>query len=177
MELKETIKSRIEKIRYQFPSEQALLIPLLHLIQEEHGWVSLESMKAAANYLNLPLSKVREVMSFYTMFKSEPTGKVHLQVCTNLSCWLNGSEKIINCLEKKLGIKCGQTTSDGRFTLSHVECLASCGTAPVMQVNDDYFEALDVPELESILDDWDEEMKKGNFRIGKTSRGENIRAN
>ncbi len=177
MELKESIKTQIEKIRHQFPTEQALLIPLLHEIQEEYGWVSMDSMRAAANYLKLPLAKVREVMSFYTMFKHEPTGKVHLQVCTNLSCWLNGSEKIMNCLEKRLGIKCGETTSDGRYTLSHVECLASCGSAPAMQVNDDYFEDLDVPEVESMVDDWDEQMKNGNFRIGKSARGEASHAN
>jgi NADH-quinone oxidoreductase subunit E len=170
MELKDSIKSQIEKIRHQFPTEQALLIPLLHAIQEEHGWVSMDAMRAAAQYLHLPLSKVREVMTFYTMFKPEPTGKVNLQVCTNLSCWLSGSEKLMNCLEKRLGIKCGETTSDGRFTLSHVECLASCGTAPVVQVNDDYFEDLDVPEIESMMDDWEAEMKSGNFRIGKSSR-------
>ena len=172
MELKENIKAQIEKIRHQFPTEQALLIPLLHAVQEEHGWVSLDAMRACGEYLHLPLAKVREVMSFYTMFKHEPTGKVHLQVCTNLSCSLSGSEKLMSCLEKKLGIKCGETTPDGRYTLSHAECLAACGTAPVMQANDDYFEELDVPELETMIDDWDEEMKKGNFRIGKSARME-----
>lgn len=172
MELKENIKAQIEKIRHQFPTEQALLIPLLHAIQEDQGWVSLDAQRAAADYLHLPLAKVREVMSFYTMFKHEPTGKIHVQVCTNLSCWLNGSEKLMGCLERKLGIKCGETTSDGKYTLSEVECLASCGTAPVIQANDDYFEDLDVSELETMIDDWEEQMKKGNFQIGKSARME-----
>lgn len=172
MELKENIKAQIEKIRHQFPTEQALLIPLLHAIQEDQGWVSLDAMRAAADYLHLPLAKVREVMSFYTMFKHEPTGKVHVQVCTNLSCWLNGSEKLMGCLERKLGIKCGETTPDGRYTLSEVECLASCGTAPVIQANDDYFEDLDVSELETMVEDWNEQMKKGNFQIGKSAQSE-----
>ncbi len=176
MELKENIKAQIEKIRHQFRTEQALLIPLLHAIQEDQGWVSMEAMRAAGEYLNLPLAKVREVMSFYTMFNKEPVGKVHLQVCTNLSCWLNGSDKLMGCLERKLGIKNGETTPDGKYTLTEVECLAACGTAPVIQANDDYFEDLDVPELETMIDDWNEEMKKGNFQIGKTARSEGAHA-
>lgn len=176
MELKENIKAQIEKIRHQFPTEQALLIPLLHAIQEDQGWVSMDAMRAAGEYLHLPLAKVREVMSFYTMFNHEPTGKVHLQVCTNLSCWLNGSDKLMSCLERKLGIKNGETTPDGKYTLTEVECLASCGTAPAIQANDDYFEDLDVPELETMIDDWNEEMKKGNFQIGKTARSEGAHA-
>ena len=172
MELKETIKTQIEKIRNQFPTEQALLIPLLHAIQEEYGWVSMESQRAAADFLHLPLSKVREVMSFYTMFKHQPTGKVHVQVCTNLSCSLRGSKDLMNCLEKRFDIKCGETTSDGRYTLSHVECLAACGTAPAIQVNDDYFEELDVSELETMIDDWEAQMKRGDFKIGKSARME-----
>jgi NADH-quinone oxidoreductase E subunit len=170
MELKENIKAQIEKIRHQFPTEQALLIPLLHAIQEDQGWVSLDAQRAAAEYLHLPLAKVREVMSFYTMFKHEPTGKVHVQVCTNLSCWLNGSEKLMGCLERRLGIKCGETTPDGKYTLSEVECLASCGTAPVIQANDDYFEDLDVSKLETMIDDWEGQMKNGNFKVGKSAR-------
>jgi NADH dehydrogenase (ubiquinone) flavoprotein 2 len=167
--LSERIKNTINGIRHQFPTEQALLLPLLHEIQEEHGWVSIDSMKAAGEFLNLPLSKVREVASFYTMYKLEPCGKVDVQICTNISCWLNGSDKLVSCAEKKLGIKTGETTKDGKFTLSQVECLASCGTAPVVQMNQDYFENISAEELSKLLDDASRDLDQGKV-VGKSTQ-------
>lgn len=167
--LSERIKNTINGIRHQFPTEQALLLPLLHEIQEEHGWVSIDSMKAAGEFLNLPLSKVREVASFYTMYKLEPCGKVDVQICTNISCWLNGSDKLVSCAEKKLGIKTGETTKDGKFTLSQVECLASCGTAPVVQMNQDYFENISTEEFSKLLDDASQELDQGKV-VGKSTQ-------
>jgi NADH-quinone oxidoreductase E subunit len=167
--LSERIKNTINGIRHQFPTEQALLLPLLHEIQEEHGWVSIDSMKAAGEFLNLPLSKVREVASFYTMYKLEPCGKVDVQICTNISCWLNGSDKLVSCAEKKLGIKTGETTKDGKFTLSQVECLASCGTAPVVQMNQDYFENISTEEFSNLLDDASRELDQGKV-VGKSTQ-------
>jgi NADH dehydrogenase (ubiquinone) flavoprotein 2 len=168
MALSERIKSTINGIRDQFPTEQALLLPLLHEIQEEYGWVSMESMKAAGEFLNLPLSKVREVTSFYTMYKLEPSGKVDVQICTNISCWLNGSDKLVSCAEKKLGIKSGETTKDGKFTLSQVECLASCGTAPVVQMNQDYYESISSDELINLLDQANKDLDQGKV-VGKST--------
>lgn len=170
MALSETIKSRVEAIRHQFPTEQALTLPILHFIQEERGWVSVESMKEAASYLHLPLSKVLEVATFYTMYNKEPVGKVNLQLCVNISCWLNGSEKLLACMEKRLGIGCGETTKDGNYTIMEAECLAACGTAPVLQVNEDYYESLDVPKLEKLLDQIDADLAKGKKAIGCTTR-------
>ena len=167
--LSERIKNTINGIRHQFPTEQALLLPLLHEIQEEQGWISIESMKAAGEFLNLPLSKVREVASFYTMYKLEPCGKVDVQICTNISCWLNGSDKLVSCAEKKLGIKTGETTNDGKFTLSQVECLASCGTAPVVQINQDYFENISSEELSKLLDDVSSDLDQGKV-VGKSTQ-------
>ena len=167
--LSERIKNTINGIRHQFPTEQALLLPLLHEIQEEHGWVSIDSMKAAGEFLNLPLSKVREVASFYTMYKLEPCGKVDVQICTNISCWLNGSDKLVSCAEKKLGIKTGETTKDGKFTLSQVECLASCGTAPVVQMNQDYFENISTEEFSNLLDDASRDLDQGKV-VGKSTQ-------
>jgi NADH-quinone oxidoreductase E subunit len=161
MALSERVKNTINGIRGNFPTTQALLIPLLHEIQNEHGWVSLQSMKDAGEFLDLPLSKVREVASFYTMFNLEPKGKVNLQLCVNISCWLNGSEKLLHCMEKRLGVKCGETTADGKYTLSEVECLASCGTAPVLQVNEDYYESLSEENLHKLLDQVDQDLKNG----------------
>lgn len=155
MTLSEKIKNEIDGMRGQFPTTQALLIPLLHKIQQEQGWLSVESLQEAAIFLELPLSKVKEVVTFYTMFQQEPIGKFHLQLCTNISCWLNGSDKILHCLENRLGIQCGETTPDKKYTLSEVECLASCGTAPVLQINEDYHENLSVKDVERLLDTLD----------------------
>jgi NADH-quinone oxidoreductase E subunit len=150
-----------------------MLIPLLHQIQNEYGWVSMESMKSAGEFLNLPLSKVREVASFYTMFKLEPQGKVDLQICTNISCWLNGADKLVACAEKRLGINCGETTKDGKFTLSQVECLAACGTAPALMMNEDYYENIDVPQLNKILDDANKDLDAGKT-VGKSTRKDGV---
>ncbi len=171
--LSEKIKNTINGIRHQFPTEQALLLPLLHQIQNEYGWISPDSMKSAGEFLNLPLSKVREVASFYTMYKLEPQGKVDLQICTNISCWLNGADKLVACAEKRLGIKCGETTKDGNFTLSQVECLAACGTAPALMLNEDYYESLDVPKLNEILDQASKDLAAGKV-VGKSTRKDGV---
>ena len=173
MALSEQIKKTINGIRSQFPTEQALLLPLLHEIQNEQGWVSLDSMRSAGEFLNLPLSKVREVASFYTMYKLEPQGKVDLQICTNISCWLNGAEKLVSCAERKLGIKSGETTADGKFTLSQVECLAACGTAPALMINEDYHENVTETDLLKLLDQTAAELSGGKT-VGKSTRTEGV---
>lgn len=169
MNISENIKKKMDQIRGNFPTTQALLIPLLHEIQFEKGWISLEDQKAAGEYLSLPLSKVKEVVTFYTMFNKKPVGKVHLQLCSNISCWLNGSEKLMHALESRLGVSCGQTTGDGRYTLSEVECLGSCGTGPVLQVNEQYFESLDGARLNDLMDTIDHRIEKGEKFIGKVN--------
>jgi NADH-quinone oxidoreductase subunit E len=168
MALSSQVKNVIEKIRPDFPTTQALLIPTLHEIQQESGWVSPQSMKDAAEFLDLPLSTVKEVATFYTMFNKKPIGKVNLQLCVNISCWLNGAEKLLHCMEKRLGVGCGETTKDGKYTISEVECLASCGTAPVLQINEDYYENLDVPKLTDLLDQCDRDLQAGKV-VGKST--------
>jgi NADH-quinone oxidoreductase subunit E len=110
-------------------------------------------MECLAVELGLPVSEVRAVATFYTMFNKEPVGRYHIQVCQNLTCSLLGAESLITYLEKRLGIAAGQTSSDGKFTLSRVECLGSCGTGPVMQINDDYYENLTAERIDRILTD------------------------
>ncbi len=173
MALSEKIKNTINGIRHQFPTEQALLLPALHEVQNEYGWVSMDSMRALGEFLNLPLSKVREVASFYTMYKLEPQGKVDVQICTNISCWLNGADKLMACASKKLGVHAGETTADGKFTLNQVECLAACGTAPAMMLNEDYYENLDVTQLEKILDDARRDLDAGKT-VGKDTRKDGV---
>jgi NADH-quinone oxidoreductase subunit E len=168
MALSQQIQTTINGIRGNFPTTQALLIPLLHEVQAAEGHVSEASMKDIAAFLEMPLSKVKEVATFYTMFKPEKLGKVNLQLCVNISCWLNGAEKLLHCIEKRLNVPCGGTTPDGRYTLNEVECLASCGTAPVLQVNEDYYEGLDVPKLTELLDRIDKDLAVGNV-VGRST--------
>lgn len=126
----------------RYPERQAALLPVLWLAQREFGWLSDETIAYVAALMELPAARVAGVASFYTMYYRRPIGHHHLQVCRNLSCSLRGSADITACIEKHLGIKVGETTPDNRFTLSEVECLASCGTAPMLQVNDEYVENL-----------------------------------
>ncbi|MBC7661936.1 MAG: NADH-quinone oxidoreductase subunit NuoE [Chitinophagaceae bacterium] len=161
MIIDQTIGQKMDALREHLPTEQSLLLPLLHEMQAKEGWISAEAMKEAANYLKLPFARVQEVVSFYTMYNRKPIGKKHVQVCTNVACYLRGADKLVEGLEKRLGIHCGQTTADGKYTLNEVECLAACGTAPVMQINDDYYEQLDENVINSIMDKLDRELTHG----------------
>ncbi len=142
---------RIQALKNRFPDTQSLTIPALHIAQEQYGWISEETMIEIANILNLPIGHVIGVATFYTMFNKKPVGKYHIQVCTNVSCQLLGAEKIADYICKKLKINIGETTPDKKFTLTEVECLGSCGTAPVMQINDDYYENLTIEKIDKIL--------------------------
>lgn len=136
------------------------MLPVLHLAQAEFGgWLSPETMDYVASILNLKPIEVYEVASFYTMYNLRPVGKCVLEVCRTGPCMLRGSDDIIEYLENKLGVKDGETSADGMFTLKTVECLASCGTAPVMQVGDHYIENLTCEKLDSILADLSEKSK------------------
>lgn len=149
--LDEKSKKEIADQLTRYPRKQSALIPALHIAQKQFGYISGEVMDCIASELGLPPSEVRAVTTFYTMFNLKPVGKYHVQVCQNLTCSMLGAEELLTYLEKKLGIACGQTTSDGKFTLSRVECLGACGTAPVMQINDQYYENLTASGIDSIL--------------------------
>ncbi len=141
-----------DKLLPRYPNKEAAMLPTLRLAQEEFGYISNDVIEFVAQMLEVPVARVSAVASFYTMFDKKPVGAYHIQVCQNLSCSLMGAEPLIEHLEKKLGIKVGETTSDKRFTLSRVECLGACGTAPVMQINDDYYEDLTAEKVDSILE-------------------------
>ena len=131
-----TAMQRFETIVARYPHRQAALLPVLHLAQAEFGWISPEAMEYVGGLLDVPPVKVQHVASFYTMYNLKPVGRFHVQVCTNTSCWLTGGVEILEHLKAKLGVGNKGTTADGLFTLEEVECLASCGTAPAIQVND-----------------------------------------
>jgi len=146
----ETLK-RFEEIVSRYPKKEAALLPVLYLAQEDFGYLSSEAIEYVAKIMDVSPARVYGAVTFYTMLHMKPIGRYHLQVCRTLPCALMGAEKIIGFLKAKLGIDVGETTVDGRLTLSEVECLASCGTAPVVQINDDYYESLSEEKLEEIL--------------------------
>ena len=144
-------KKRFETILTRYPNKEAALLPTLHLAQEVWGWISPEAVHYVGSLLDLSPATVFGVVSFYNMYNQKPVGKYHLQVCTNLSCMVNQAYDIYDHLCEKLGVHPGQTTSDGQYTVTEVECLGSCGTAPVVQVNNDYHENMDVSKMDKLL--------------------------
>jgi NADH-quinone oxidoreductase E subunit len=152
LQFSEATLAKYRDLLTRYPQRQAALLPTLWLAQQEFGWLSEEALSYVADLMELPAARVAGVASFYTMYYKQPVGKYHLQVCRTLSCALRGSNDITGCIEKHLGIKVGETTPDGRFTLSEVECLASCGTAPMLQLNEDYVENLTVESTLALLD-------------------------
>jgi NADH-quinone oxidoreductase E subunit len=145
--------TEFETIAQRYPVRRAALLPALWLAQREFGWISTDAMKCVAKLVGISPVQVMEVAEFYTMYQKKKPGKYHLQVCQTISCLLAGSEEIKKTIEKKLNLKPGDTTPDGQFSYQVVECLASCHTAPCMQVNDDYHENLTPQNTEKLLDE------------------------
>jgi NADH-quinone oxidoreductase subunit E len=150
--LSEASKAEIRKIREEYPDPESALLPALSLAQRDYGgWLPEEAFDEVAEVMDLPATYVASVASFYTMLYRKPVGQHLIQVCTNLSCSLLGAEQLLDYIGNKLGIGVGETTQDGKFTLLEVECLGSCGTAPMMQVDDRYYENLTQDKIDHIL--------------------------
>jgi NADH-quinone oxidoreductase E subunit len=153
-------KARIKKIIAKYPEgyQASAVIPLLDLAQRQEGWVTKPAIDVIAELLDMPVIRVLEVATFYTMFNLHPVGECHVQVCTSLSCWLRGSNDVVKAFNDKLGIKFGETTADGTVTLSEVECAGACVNAPVVAVGDEYYEDLTYETMSKLIDD----IKAGN---------------
>lgn len=150
--------------RYPEGKQKSALIPILHLAQAEFdGWLSVPVMDYVASLLNIQPIEVYEVATFYSMFNLKPVGKCLIEVCRTSSCWLLGAEDIVKHIEQKLGIKEGETTPDGMFTLKTVECLGSCGTAPMMMCGAQYYENLTFEKVDAILDKLKQEGKRNTY--------------
>jgi NADH-quinone oxidoreductase subunit E len=139
------------KKRFLAGFESSLTLPCLRRIQEVRGFVAEQDIDWLVEYIGVPRVQIEEVLTFYTQFRRQPIGRWHLQTCRNVSCSMRGAEGLIDHLCRRLGVKVGETTADGRFTLSVVECLGSCGTAPVVMVNDAYHENMDAAKLDALL--------------------------
>ena len=156
----------VNKIIKRYPEERkkSALLPVLHLAQAEFdGWLSPKTMDYVASILGLQPIEVYEVASFYSMFNLKPVGRCLIEVCRTSSCWLMGAEDVVRHIEKKLNISVGETTKDGQFTLKTVECLGSCGTAPMMQVGAEYHENLTLEKVDQLLDQWKAEGKRSRY--------------
>ena len=135
------------------PAKRSMLLAALYVAQEKNGYLTRDAVHQVAKRLGLTDSEVYSTASFYTLFRTEPVGRHVIQVCEGLSCYLNeGAERVVDYVGAKLGIRPGETTSDGRFTLETVQCLASCGTAPAMRVNDQLYENLSPASIDDILE-------------------------
>jgi NADH-quinone oxidoreductase E subunit len=146
----EEMKSHLTK--YPADRKRSALIPLLFVIQRERGWIDNPGVNFLAKFLELEVTDVWETATFYSMFNLRPVGRHHIQICKTLSCKIMGEPEITDHICHKLGIHAGETTTDGKFTVSLVECLGSCGTAPMMQIGFDYHEDLTVEKVDKILD-------------------------
>ncbi len=145
-------EKQVDALVAKYPKPKAALLPVLWEVQKSKGWINGESEVWVAERLGVSPSHVHGAVTFYTMYKQRELGKYHIQVCTTLSCMLRGCDELLDHIKGKLGIEPGQVTDDGRFSLVQVECLGSCGTAPMLQLNDDYHEDLTLEGVDRLLD-------------------------
>ena len=141
----------LDDILRRYPTKMAACIPVLHVCQDQHGWINDDVVDYVAHRLDLPPAHVKGVVTFYSLFNQKPVGKHQVWVCRTLPCALRGGVNLLHHCEKRLGVHAGETTPDGKITLRSAECLASCGTAPMMQVDREYFENLTMDKADEIL--------------------------
>lgn len=163
VEFSEEAEQRFQDITSQYPTNLAALLPVMMMAQEEFGWISVEVMDYVADRLDVPEAQVYSTATFYTLLNKKPVGKCHIQVCTTFSCALEGGYEILEHLEEQLDIQVGETDPEHNFTLTEVECLASCGTAPMFQVTTsdgemEFYEDLSTEKVDEILEDLNEAL-------------------
>jgi NADH-quinone oxidoreductase subunit E len=160
-QITEQNKARLKEIATRYPRNRSAILPAFHLVMQQHGWVSEETCVSIAEILEVPAVEVFDALSFYTYIPRKPLGKYHIQVCHNISCHLNGVDELIEHLEKKHHIREGETTEDGLFSLSMVECLGACGGSPVIQVAGTYYENMTIKKLDNMIGRWKMMEAKG----------------
>jgi NADH-quinone oxidoreductase E subunit len=153
--------AEIRELVARYPAPRSALLPVLHMAQEDFGWLSPEVQQMVADVLGVSLMHVREVVTFYTMFREQPCGKYLMEVCTNASCMLNGANELVRHMCDKLGIQVGETTPDGLFTVAEVECAGACGGAPVVQINNEYHERVTPEDMDAFIDEKRREAEGG----------------
>ena len=148
----EEVKARLHAIVARYPQARSAMLPCLHLVQEEQGYVTPEGILAVAEAIGVKPDEVESIVTFYSMYHQQPVGHMVIKVCTSISCYLHGCDEVMVNLERRLGVRHGQTTPDGRFTLEGVECLAACGMAPALQVNGEFAEQITPAKTDALVD-------------------------
>ncbi len=161
--ISEQSKQRMRDLVSRYPLARSAVMPALYIAQREEGHLTQKGMQAVAEAIGLTVNDVESVATFYTMYYQQPEGKKQIKVCNSISCYLRGCDRLVQHLEERLGIKAGETTPVGNYTLRTVECLASCGTAPVLQVNDEFVENVTPAMLDVLIEGWERELKARKF--------------
>lgn len=167
-------EDRLKKIIQRYPQTKSAIMPALYLAQEELGWLSDEALSWVSSRLGLPKSHVLEVATFYTMYYKRPVGKYHLQVCRTLSCMLGGAPTVVDYLRHRCGLEGRDLSEDGFWSIEEVECLGSCGTAPVVQINDVFFERMTPEKLEDIIGRIEREKPNLRYSVIRESVGKGM---
>ena len=156
--ISEQAKQRMRDLATRYPIARSAVMPALYIAQQEEGYITQQALEAVAETIGLTVDDVESVATFYTMYYQRPPGKKVIKVCTSISCYLRGCDTLVSHLEKRLSIKRGETSADGNYTFMTAECLASCGTAPVLQVNNEFVENVTLEMVDALVDQWNKEL-------------------
>src|SRR5712691_3480956 len=161
--ISEHAKQRMRNLAARYPVARSAVMPALYIAQQEEGYITQEALQTVADAVGMTIDDVESVATFYTMYYQRPPGKKVIKVCTSISCYLRNCDALLEHLEQRLGIKRGETTADGNYTFQTAECLASCGTAPVLQVNDEFVELGAINRVptqmaDELIDEWNREL-------------------
>jgi NADH-quinone oxidoreductase E subunit len=156
--ISEQAKQRMRDLAVRYPVARSAVMPALYIAQQEEGYITQDALQAVAEAIGLTVDDVESVATFYTMYYQQPPGKKVIKICTSISCYLRGCDVLVRHLEQRLGLKRGETSADGNYTLMTAECLASCGTAPVLQVNDEFVEEITLEMADALIDEWNREL-------------------
>ncbi len=156
--ISEQAKQRMRDLAARYPVARSAVMPSLHIAQQEEGYITAEGLQAVAEAINMTVDDVESIATFYTMYYQRPQGKKVIKICSSISCYLRDCDHLIEHFEERLGIKRGETTPDGNYTLMTVECIASCSTAPALQVNDEFVENVTLEVADTLIADMDREL-------------------
>jgi NADH-quinone oxidoreductase E subunit len=159
--ISEQARQRMRDLAARYPVARSAVMPALYVAQEEEGYITPEGLQAVAEASGITVDDVESIATFYTMYHRRPPGKKVIKVCTSISCYLRNCDELVEHLEERLGIKRGETSADGNYTLLTAECLASCGTAPVLQVNGEFVENVTLERADALIDQLDRELNAG----------------
>lgn len=173
-DLSSAAEQRVAELKKRYPDSRSAIMPAMYIAQEELGYVSDEAIEWVADRVGVAPAHVREVATFYTMYYKKPVGRYHIQICRTLSCALCGMRELTKYLHGRFGVAPGEVTSDGMWSYEEVECLGSCGSGPMVEINDIYFEHLDTDRLKEILDRIEEEQPNLRYSTVRDALGEGL---